>query len=552
MPLFDTGNPRGSSLPSLAFASAVARAEDNSGTTAFTFTLNLTRNGVTSAIPYSWAVIGSGAQPADASDFVGGVLPSGSGTFGSGETSKTISVNVAGDSTAEPDESFTLTASATLGLAAASAGGTIINDDAAPPPALLMGSRFNQMGFNGYTGSDGTDTDSNSRISSFNETGATVTKLRAYFTNWFANATNEQNGYNNITITAALEYPSGTFTPILFGGATSKVIAASDLTTESDELTGLSIAAGAQFWIRTYVSVPAGQKWVQGYQISTTLGEAADFTTGVDKTQGGTITNATASSTRRGYGPVAVKATGFSGTPVAKAFAAVGDSIIMGSTDGNKDSHGNTGYFPRACGGLYPVINLGIAGTAAQFNLAANFTRRGDLLGKIGVTHLFCDWAVNDLKGGRSAAQVQADVQSIAGSFKAAASGVKVVWASCTPQTTSSDSWKTTANQTLQATPAGAFTGGAASQRSLYNAALRAGFTNVDYVFDAADAVETARDSGIWRAAEGSTHLTNTGASTDAATTDGLHPSVTNTTGAGSGGVYILRDAAIAALAGWS
>lgn len=546
MPLFETGNPRGSSLPSLAFASDISQAEGNSGTTIFSFTLNLARNGVTAAIPFTWSVAGSGAQPANATDFVGGTLPSGSGTFASGETSKTISVNVAGDSTAEPDENFMLTANATLGLAAATATGTILNEDASPPPVLLMGSRFNQMGFNGYTGSDGTDTDSNSRISSFNETGATVTKLRAYFTNWMANATNEQNGYNSITITAALEYPAGTFTPILFGGASSKLIAASDLTTESDELTGLSIPAGAQFWIRTYVSVSAGQKWVQGYQISSSLGEAADFTTGVDKTQAGTITNATSSSTRRGYGPVAVKATGFSGTPVAKAFAAVGDSLIMGSTDGNKDGHGNTGYFPRACTGNFPVINLGIAGTSAANNQSANFTRRGDLLQKIGVTHIFCDWSINDVTASKTSSQMQGYATGIAANFKSLVSGCKVIWATLTPKTNSTDSWKTTANQT------DALTGSQQTARTGFNAALRAGLSNIDYMFEAADASETARDSGVWRAGEGSTHLTNTGASTDAFTTDGLHPSVTNTGGAGSGGVYILRDAAISAIPGWS
>lgn len=412
--------------------------------------------------------------------------------------------------------------------------------------ALLMGSRFNQMGFGGYAGSDGVDTDSNTRISSYNETGATVTKLRAYFANWFANATNEQNGYNSITITAALEYPAGTFTPILFGGAASKAIAATDLTVESDELTGLSIPAGAQFWMRTYVSVSAGQKWVQGYLIRTTKGEAADFSTGSDKTQGGTITNATATSSRRGYGPVAVKATGFSGTPVARAFAAVGDSIIMGSTDGNYSAHDNTGYFGRACDSFYPVINLGIAGTSAFNNLPANFSRRADLMSRIGITHVFCDWSINDITANRTSAQLSADGAAIAAGFKGSVAGVKVVWATIGPKTTSTDGWKTTANQS------DALTGGKQAQRISFNALLRSGISGIDYVFDAADVMETARDSGIWRAGEGSTHLTNTGASTDAFTTDGLHPSVTNTVGAGSGGVYVLRDAAIAALPGWN
>jgi hypothetical protein len=56
---------------------------------------------------------------------------SGTLVFAPGETSKTIAVPIVGDTTVEPDESFTLTLStpvnATLGTA--SATGTITNDD---------------------------------------------------------------------------------------------------------------------------------------------------------------------------------------------------------------------------------------------------------------------------------------------------------------------------------------------------------------------------------------------------------------------------------------
>jgi len=73
---------------------------------------------------------------ATAADFAGGVLPSGTVSFVAGQATATITVNVAGDTVVEPDETFTVTLSAptgsTLGTAAATA--TILNDDA-PPPA---------------------------------------------------------------------------------------------------------------------------------------------------------------------------------------------------------------------------------------------------------------------------------------------------------------------------------------------------------------------------------------------------------------------------------
>jgi hypothetical protein len=112
-------------------SNSVAQLEGNSGSTAYTFTV--TRSGDTNqSSTANWAVTGSGGSPAAAADFVGGELPSGTVSFASGETSKAITVLVAGDGTIEPDEGFTVTlngASAGTQITAASATGTIINDD---------------------------------------------------------------------------------------------------------------------------------------------------------------------------------------------------------------------------------------------------------------------------------------------------------------------------------------------------------------------------------------------------------------------------------------
>ena len=120
--------------PTLSLSAPIAQPEGNSGTTAFTYTLTLTRNGSTAAIPFAWAVTGTGANPADAADF-GGTFPSGSGTFAAGETSKTITVLATGDTAVEPDEAFQLTVTSP-GLASVSANGTIVNDDALPALTL--------------------------------------------------------------------------------------------------------------------------------------------------------------------------------------------------------------------------------------------------------------------------------------------------------------------------------------------------------------------------------------------------------------------------------
>ena len=106
-------------------------SEGDSGTTDFTFTV--TRSGdLTGAQAVRWAVRPDGAKTALASDFVGDVMPSGLLHFAVGESSRTITVQVAGDTSAEQREGFAVvlwgpTRGATLGDARAVAA--IGNDD---------------------------------------------------------------------------------------------------------------------------------------------------------------------------------------------------------------------------------------------------------------------------------------------------------------------------------------------------------------------------------------------------------------------------------------
>ncbi len=113
--------------PSMSISSAVSKPEGNTGTSDYSWTVTLNRDGSPAAHPFSWVVSGTGTTPANAADF-GGSFPNGSGVFSPGETSKTITVLTTGDLTVEQDETFALTVSAT-GLATVSSSGTIINDD---------------------------------------------------------------------------------------------------------------------------------------------------------------------------------------------------------------------------------------------------------------------------------------------------------------------------------------------------------------------------------------------------------------------------------------
>jgi hypothetical protein len=107
-----------------------SQSEGDSGNKAFTFTVE--RSGdLTDTTEVNWSLAGTGDNPANAVDF-GGTLPSGILTFEPGQESKTIQINVSGDTTIEPDETFAVTLSNPTGtatIAEATATGTIQNDD---------------------------------------------------------------------------------------------------------------------------------------------------------------------------------------------------------------------------------------------------------------------------------------------------------------------------------------------------------------------------------------------------------------------------------------
>jgi hypothetical protein len=126
------------SLLSISPAS-VSLNEGNSGTTTFTYTVS--RSGVlTGNSSVDWSLSATGDNPVNASDFFGGVLPSGSLNFAPGETTKTISVLVAGDNIVELNETFSvnlINPSSNVTIATATANGTIANDDTPPEAPIL-------------------------------------------------------------------------------------------------------------------------------------------------------------------------------------------------------------------------------------------------------------------------------------------------------------------------------------------------------------------------------------------------------------------------------
>ena len=116
--------------PVVSVASTVAPlAEGNSGSSAFDFTISLNKASTT-AQTVTWTVAGTGTSAASANDFASALT--GTATIAAGQTSTTIQVLVAGDTTVEANETFAVTLSgpsAGMTLGTTSSTATIHNDD---------------------------------------------------------------------------------------------------------------------------------------------------------------------------------------------------------------------------------------------------------------------------------------------------------------------------------------------------------------------------------------------------------------------------------------
>ncbi|WP_283159912.1 Calx-beta domain-containing protein, partial [Microcystis aeruginosa] len=229
-----------STAPTLAIAATNAnQTEGNSGSKAFTFTVTRAVN-TTAANNVNWAVTGSGTSAANATDFVGGVLPSGTVSFAAGETSKVITVNVQGDTTVEPNENFTVTLSnPTNGatITTATAVGTIQNDD--EETSVTLASNYSGVSENGKT----------NLVYNFTRSGATTNSLTVNFTlGGTATRGNDYNAYGGNFVsptTGNIVFASGQTT------AQIEIVTTGDTVKEANETIAFTLASGTGYTIGT-------------------------------------------------------------------------------------------------------------------------------------------------------------------------------------------------------------------------------------------------------------------------------------------------------------
>jgi hypothetical protein len=134
--------------PEPSFGPAISKNEGAAGaTTVFTHTVNLNKPWALD-MTYEWYVVGIGTDPVTATDFVGGVFPTGSITIVAGQITGTLNVPVAGDSVAEANENYMVVLRRPLASSIAS----IINDDGSVTPVGAARVGNNLVATNYYGG----------------------------------------------------------------------------------------------------------------------------------------------------------------------------------------------------------------------------------------------------------------------------------------------------------------------------------------------------------------------------------------------------------------
>ncbi len=339
--------------------------------------------------------------------------------------------------------------------------------------------------------------------------GSDITALKLKYGNWYATYQGEFPTADAMDIVTSVEYPKGVYTRVPWNGAVHGSIPAG--TTAFSDLTTIvgGIPKGARYWVNSIHNKASGiftSSAVSGDIVTNALGGAGDqfaVSATTPFATDWTMNPYTGASTTNPFFPIAVVS--LSNVPSVIIY---GDSRSSGLNDAPSLNFGlaGAGEIARQLDSELPYCNLG-APTDQLSIFLANRTRRQPLASDH--THVHCQYGINDVTAGRTAAQIQADMVTFLGLFSAS---WRVSQSTLLPRTTSTDSWATLANQTVTAQE---------PVRVAMNAYIRARTIGWFAVFENADVVESSRDSGKWKT------VTDNGAVfgiTSAMTADGTHP----------------------------
>jgi hypothetical protein len=300
---------------------------------------------------------------------------------------------------------------------------------------------------------------------------------------WHINGTFGITDASTSNIKAFIEYPAGTFTPVLFGGsATGSIPAAGQVS--NDPVAGVSVPAGNKFWSHTIrVSGSAGNMAL----IELPATSAALGVTDTSYTYSGSgnpPARPAADASNVHLGPSAI--TGTIAAAGASGFLSTGDSINQGQGNiGAVGVRGGSGFISQGLDKRYSYAKWAKGGmTGVQLAALAGNSRIIALRDACKCTDVLSEWGGGDLRDGQTVAAILAAYQTIYGLFP----GKRIGQTTVLPRTDSTDGWATVANQAAK-------TDGNWADEINLNAAIRAGLPGVSYVIESSDLASSAHDS---------------------------------------------------------
>jgi hypothetical protein len=286
------------------------------------------------------------------------------------------------------------------------------------------------------------------------------------------------------TVTASIEYPQGTCTQIKFGGGATATIANNSYALS--DYVNVSIPSGAKFWIRQFYQNANGTLAVSNHNDNANMGDALNRAASGLSDQTVSCDAVSNVSSANIYPPAAIIS-----RTAQSSVCVIGDSIAFGQGDTYSNSSGDLGSIDRSIGPTYGYIDSSITGDTAQ-HFAGNPQPAVISLAAY-CSHVIVEYGHNDIYvNSDSLGTLEGFLTTSYGLFTG---GQIIGQTTLTPTTTSTDGWATTTNQTIVA---------GNTTRVSFNDALRAGtFGPTGGFLEMANPVETAQDSGIWKAGAG-------------------------------------------------
>jgi hypothetical protein len=333
----------------------------------------------------------------------------------------------------------------------------------------------------------------------YHRAAVAISALKIIVPNWYVSnpGFTESGNPGTSTVYASVEYPAGTFHQITFSGSTSVTMASGAQATS--DWCNVSIPASASFFIRLFGTNSTGILYIQSTSAGTNaenpaVGEAFQVApSGLSNlTMSGTVTDLNnGSGSQYSFHPLAII-----GMTTKPSVMCIGDSRCWGVGD-SYDTTCDLGEICRSIGKMFAYVNFGVPADQANLFVASNAKR---LAMAQYASHIVSEYGVNDMYvAGRTATATLASLAQVRAQFP----NKPFFQSTISSVTSSSDSWTTTANQTIN--------GNVGPYLAAVNDGIRAGNGGITGYFDVADQTMSSRDSLLWSVTGG------------AHTADGLH-----------------------------